>query len=156
MKKNDQEVSIWLFLFVLIMSIVLFAFGFFIFFTSIYDLVMAIQQTNDVIYFNKGGMYGLGGGIGLFVFFIMIVQVGVFKRPLPEKIEAFFVKTFLVGMAIMFVLPHVAYFVVSEIIDDIHYLECDVPTNAWPVYKTLVYTDTEQTCLRLIEEKKQR
>jgi len=156
MKENDQEVSVWSFLFVSLMYMILFVFFFSIFFTSTYDLVEAIQQNKVIIYFNKGAMYGLGGGISLFVFFIMTVKADVFKRPFSEKVEAFLVKTLLVGMAIMFVLPHVAYFVVSDMVDDMHYLECDVPTNAWPVYKTHVYTDAEQTCWRLIEEKKNR
>ena len=156
MKVNGQEISVWLLVFGTVMFLILSVFGFFLFYVGMSDLVIGFQQNNEVIYFDKGAMYGLGVGISLFVFFIVVIHEGILQRSLSEKKAVIFTRIMIVGLVISFILPQVAYFVVSEIIDDIHYLECDVPTNAWPVYKTLVYTDTEQTCLRLIEEKKQR
>ncbi|WNJ96281.1 hypothetical protein RND59_04060 [Vibrio ruber] len=122
---------------------------------SLFDLVNHFIHPSTVIEYNRGAMYGIGG-IGLLSFFCGFLVL-LFYRKLSPKAESRMGKGIIIGIILMFIFPIVSNFTVPTFIENTGYQRCEKAESrvSWPIFRVHIYTDSQQICEQLIEEKKQ-
>jgi hypothetical protein len=120
---------------------------------SAYSIVDSISSKADVVYFDKGSLYMLGAGIGLASLTLAILYEGILRRNLTSKITMVITRSALIGVSLMFILPHVLHYLASTYLTDENYVVCDEASYQWLLYKKLVYTTNQLTCEVLVQEK---
>ena len=83
------------------------------FLISCHHLVEHFLNGTPVIVFNRGGAFGLGGGIGLFPSAVGILLIGVLRKPLTKSIQRLVAFGWGIGIAIMLLLPIVSSISIS-------------------------------------------
>ena len=120
------------------------------------DLAISLYKLSPVINFFKSAMYLLGVSIGFFFMFAGIVLQGILEKDLSKKSESFLARGMIAGVVIMFALPQIAHYTVSELIPKDRYMVCEEMSYQWMMHKKIVYTDNQATCDKLISEEKIR
>lgn len=138
--------------------------GFFLFFLvtaacfvwfswSAYDIVYSISSKAYAVYFDKGSLYMFGAGIGLASLSFAIFYEGILRRKPTNKITKGITRSALVGILLMFILPHSLHFLASKYLEEESYVVCDEMSYQWLLYKKLVYTTNQLACEALVQEK---
>lgn len=138
--------------------------GFFLFFLvtavcfiwfswSVYDIINSISSKAQAVYFNKGSLYMLGAGIGLASLTFAIFYEGILRRNLTSKITRGIARSALMGVSLMFILPHILHYLASTYLEEERYVVCDEMSYQWLLYKKLVFTTNQHTCEALVQEK---
>ncbi|SHF38609.1 hypothetical protein [Vibrio gazogenes] len=125
-----------------------------LFYLALHDLIDSLIHLPIVIEFRRGAMYGLGAGIvtlSVFLGFIVLL----FHRRISVKAENRMGKGIVVGLVLTFMFPILAGFVIPKFIEDENYHRCEKaePKYSWPIFRTHIYTDSQQDCDQLIREK---
>lgn len=120
---------------------------------SAYDIVDSISSKANAVYFDKGSLYMFGAGIGLASLTFAIFYEGILRRKLTKKITKGITRSTLVGILLMFILPHVLHYLASTYLEEKHYVICDEMSYQWLLYKKVVYTTNQLSCEALIQEK---
>ena len=124
------------------------------FFWSVYDIVDSIFSKAHTVYFDKGSLYMFGAGIGLASLTFTIFYEGLLGRNLTNKITRGITRSASIGVSLMFILPHIFHYLASTYLEEKQYVVCDEMSYQWLLYKKLVYTDNQETCEFLVQEKK--
>jgi hypothetical protein len=117
------------------------------------NLISDIRYQAPVIAYDEGSMYMLGCTIGLLGVLAGGAYYVLLGRKLPKKVERILIRIMLSGVVIMFVFPHVANFYVESEIEHSKYYICEKLTYEWLLYKKYYYTDTPETCGKLVAER---
>lgn len=120
---------------------------------SVYGIVDSISSKAHTVYFDKGSLYMFGAGIGLTSLTFAIFYEGILRRDLTNKITKNITRSALMGVSLMFILPHVLHYLVSTHLEEERYVVCDEVSYQWFLYKKLVYTTNQRTCEILVQEK---
>lgn len=120
---------------------------------SAINLISDIRHQASVIAYDEGSMYMLGCTIGILGILVGGAYHVLLDRKLPKSGERILIKIILSGIVIMFVFPHVANLYVENEIGHSKYSICDKLTYEWLLYKKYYYTDTPETCRKLLAEK---
>lgn len=126
---------------------------FFWFSWSAHDIVDSISSKAHAVYFDKGSLYMFGAGIGLASLTFAIFYEGILRRKLTNKITKGITRSALVGISLMFILPHALHYLASTYLKEERYVVCDEMSNQWLLYKKVVYTTSQLSCEALIQEK---
>lgn len=121
-----------------------------------YHLADHFINNTSTITFDRGGTFGLGGGIGAVSLAMGGVIVGLLRKKLTEKIQKTLTFGMVIGIVIMLSLPIISSIAVSVYAYNKGYIDCDEAEkkNSWPIYRTNYYTKNETTCIELVEEVK--
>ncbi len=118
------------------------------------QLIEQVVSNANLIDFNKGSFYGLGGGISMAALTYGVLHQNVFKFSLESR---FFNKTIpavmFYGAVIMILLPHIAHYSIEYILEKRGYMICDTHSMQWPMYRSYYYVSDVDTCTNLIESK---
>lgn len=120
------------------------------FVSSSTSLISSIMNHESIIEFDKGSMYMLGCSIGLFAISVAAVPYVFMGKKLSEKGELLAARVMVLGVIIMFIFPHVAHYYVDNEIERGNYSTCEKATYQWLRYKKYYYTDTPETCNKLV------
>ncbi|MEJ2680365.1 MAG: hypothetical protein P8176_02665 [Gammaproteobacteria bacterium] len=120
---------------------------------SAYDIVDSISSKALAVYFDKGSLYMLGAGIGLASLTFAIFYEGVLRRSLTSKITRGITRSALMGVSLMFILPHVLHYLTGTYLEEERYVVCDEVSYQWLLYKKLVFTSNQDACKNLAKEK---
>lgn len=118
-----------------------------------YDIVDSISSKAQAVYFDKGSLYMFGAGIGLASLTFAIFYEGILRRNLTNKITRDITRSALMGVSLMFILPHVLHYLASTYLEEERYVVCDEMSYQWLLYKKLVFTTNQHTCEVLVQEK---
>lgn len=138
--------------------------GFFLFFIMVmgcfswfiwssYNIVIQLMSTPEVVYFDKGSLYMLGAGIGLGALTFAIFYEGILRRTLTKQITKIITRSALVGISLMFILPHLLFYPADQYLTEKGYVVCDKVSYQWLLYRKLVYTNNQYACEVLVREK---
>jgi MFS family permease len=116
-------------------------------------MISEVMDHGPIIEFDKGSMYMLGASIALIGILVAGICQGFMGRTLTRKGEATFKWVFISGIAIMFIFPHIVHFYIESVIERDGYSTCDKMTYRWLMYGKYYYTDTPETCRKLVLEK---
>ncbi|SIO93503.1 hypothetical protein [Vibrio spartinae] len=143
-------------IFVSLLSTALAIFGFVYFYSASNDLFHSINNLSPVIQYQRGAMYGLGGGIS-FSCLVITFSILIFYKKIPFKIEKKLMKIFFTGLVLMLVVPVLTGIIIPHIIEGKGYQRCEKAERraSWPIFRIHIYTDNRQVCEQLIEEKQQ-
>lgn len=111
------------------------------------QLFVGLAQRTDVINFDKGAMYMLGGGMGLIGLVAMRAPAVFVGKRMPEAIEKWILKGLLAGVILMFTLPHLVHAGISATLKNRDYVICEELTTRWLMHVTFVYADSPERCL---------
>ena len=120
---------------------------------SAYGIANSIYSKEHTVYFDKGSLYMFGAGIGLASLTFTIFYEGILGRNLTNKITKGVTRGALIGVSLMFILPHLLHYMASTHLEEEHYVICDEVSYQWLLYKKLVYTANQQTCEILVQQK---
>lgn len=121
--------------------------------SNIENLIFDLINMNNVITFDKGAMYVLGGGSGALSLSVAVVYTAIYQRKVSFSVEKVLIKIALIAVVVMFVFPQVAHLSVNQIINYNSYQECEPLSYRWMLYKKYVFTQDEETCINLVAEK---
>lgn len=128
--------------------------SFFLWFTlSSYWLVSDINNNSAAITFDKGSMYVLGGVLALLLLLFAAIYQGLFEKSLSKRFERMLTNLLIASIIIMFVFPHVVHHYVENIVERKQYHVCEQMTYQWLLYEKYYYTNTPETCRKLVVEK---
>lgn len=127
-------------------------------FVPIYDsvhLLNAIERHSDIIVFEKGSYYLLGGGllftIGItWIFYLLLFTNEKGKttqqvdKAYTQRIQRNTYIFIAVCMSTMFILPHIVSIGVGDYLENRGYTYCDKLSRQWLFNRTMVYT--KNTC----------
>jgi len=153
--QGEEKASFFIRLLIVIGFFILGASCFWWFIYSAVYLITAFFTMPPVIEFSKVAMSMLGASVGLFFILVGGIQ-GLLEKGFSKKSEALLVKGMLVGVIIMFALPQVVHYAVSEIIPKDRYIICEKMSYQWMMHKIIIYTDSQTTCDNLIKEEEIR
>lgn len=126
------------------------------FFLTLFDMVHNISINSPTVVFERGAYYGLGAGIAMGALAgMMMLETWLRKTPSDRTIKIF-TRIAIGGLALMFLLPFSAEYTTENHLLKKGYQYCDVPSSSWPIYKDVIYTIDEKTCLKLLEEEKKK
>ncbi|ASA56151.1 DUF1240 domain-containing protein [Vibrio gazogenes] len=150
-----EEVSISKLLLALLFFACFALFAFLAFGIALFQLIDNFIELPDVIEFDRGAMYGFGGGVGLSSFCIGFVIL-IFYRRISPKAESRIGKGIIYGLVLMFILPIFSSFTIPYLIESKGYIRCESAEYrpSWPIFRAHIYSDSQQVCKQLIEEKK--
>src|SRR5690554_3354003 len=125
----------------------------FVWFTwSGYNIVGLIFSEAHVVYLDEGSLYMFGAGVGLASLTFAILYEGILRRKLTKTITKFIARSALVGIALMFTLPHLLHYLAGIYLAEKNYTVCDEQSYQWLVYRKIVYTNSQRTCELLSQE----
>jgi hypothetical protein len=127
-------------------------FGYLWLFSSTAELVSALRVEEPVVQFEMGAMYMFGIGIGILAM-IPSAVVRLLGQPLSERMDKFVARGMIFGFVMMFSLPQIVHFAVHKITSKRPYVVCEEMSDQWLLDKTYVYTDNQETCKVLVEER---
>ncbi|KUJ00846.1 hypothetical protein [Vibrio sp. MEBiC08052] len=148
-----EEVTIPKLLLALLFFLGFALFAFLAFGIALYQLIDSLIELPSVIEFDRGAMYGFGGGIGLSSFCVAFVIL-IFYRKISPAAESRIGKGIIYGLVLMFILPIVSGFTIPYLIKNHDYQRCEKAEYqpSWPIFRAHFYTDTSATCQQLVQE----
>ena len=123
------------------------------FFISITELISQFRLEEPVIAFNNAPMYMLGGGLGILLLSIGGVMQGILGLELTRKMEVLFTRGLVFSMLLMFAFPQLTHYLVDKYAHKQHYSICSDLTYRWLLHSTIYYTESKETCTKLVNEK---
>ena len=153
---NQSQTPLWKQILAVFLFAIFSAASCWYFFDVVIDLMQGIYSDQAAIVFEKGGFYfpGIAIASGALAF---IYGVETYHQAMPsESLTNRIKKIVILGLAIMLLLPHVAYVGISTHLESHSYVECTVLTRKWVHSHTLVYTNSVTLCNSLAAEKNKK
>lgn len=120
---------------------------------SIIELISQFHLREPVVGFDKGSMYMLGIGFGLFLLTIGGVMQGVLGQTLTPKKETLFRRGMVISLILMVFVPQITTYVVGKYAYKHHYSICNDATYRWLLYSKYYYTESKIACVKLVNRK---
>lgn len=119
-----------------------------------YRVIFLLQNISEpVILFDKGSYYMLGVGVALLsLSFVAIIEFWGGK-PITSKQNIIFSRLAISGVALLFVVPHVAHFAVDKYLERSGYSVCEEASHQWLFVRDIVYVQASVVCSEDIESK---
>ncbi|GHU46246.1 hypothetical protein AGMMS50289_19180 [Betaproteobacteria bacterium] len=121
------------------------------FFYRLFDVFWGELSEFEV--FDKGSFYMLGVGIGMLVLAIDIVQEGWFGKPLSNKQAAYLTKMALIGVALMFTVPHLIHYCADNYLLKRGYSVCEEASHQWRFVRDIAYIQPSVECSADLKDK---
>ncbi len=151
MSANQQSsllVKIGGFIWFILMSVGAFVYFWF----SIASTFKNASLPSNVVVFERGAYYLPGVSIVLMALVIIGLYENYTKKTPSDKATKIFTRTAIGGLLLVFLLPPIAEYTTENHLLKKGYQYCDVPSFSWPIYKDVIYTIDDKTCLKLIAE----
>ena len=118
----------------------------FFFYESAVKLIDGIYNHLDILVFNKGSMYLLGGGILCLNSFIMFSYLSVTNKQPLEDNKRNVIIVFIVPFIIAFVFPHIVHGYVKSYVNENSYVYCQDQSVVKFRYTKYIYAKDLNTC----------
>ncbi|CAM3944399.1 hypothetical protein VA7868_00924 [Vibrio aerogenes CECT 7868] len=122
-----------------------------VFSISFYRLIKEMIDHSSVIEFSQSLMYFAGAGLGTLILFLL----SIFHKKMPPVIESLLNRALISSLVVMFIFPHIIGFFVDNFMSNNHYVYCEVVSTHSARYRHSVYTSDIDTCIGLIERKRE-
>lgn len=110
------------------------------------QLVSGLIQKDEIIRFDKGAIYMLGGGIVITALLAAAIPKVFFQKDLSKTIVDVLVRCLLAGFATMITLPHLVHLGVSATLKSQNYVVCHELGSRWLMHVTFVYANSPEMC----------
>ncbi len=110
-----------------------------------HQLITDTLEPSDLIVFNKGAMYLLGGGLGIGVLTVFLVADAM-KKKLSQQANKKATRLLLFFFGLFLALPHLMDFGVHRYIERINYVHCEDQSHQWFHVRTYVFATDLATC----------
>ena len=141
-EKPSLLVKIFSILFTLVFTVGLF----FMFYVDAAKITNGIYNHLDILVFNKGSMYLLGGGILCLNSFIMFSYLSVTNKQPLEDNKRNVIIVFIVPFIIAFVFPHIVHGYVKSYVNENSYVYCQDQSVVKFRYTKYIYAKDLNTC----------
>lgn len=119
---------------------------------SIVGLYHQIHFHEAIVAFDKGAMYMLGVGVGLF----LLVGGGVLQGLLGRELDAAAIKIFKWGMIFSLILtitlPQLVHYWVDHSAKTAKYEVCSEAGYQWLMYRKIYYADSRDSCSQFFQD----
>lgn len=113
----------------------------------VYRLIFLSKSLSEpIILFDKGSYYMLGVGVGLLSLAFVTIKEFWIGNPITERQNRIFTRLAISGVALLFIIPHVAHFVIDKYLDGHGYMVCEEASHQWLFIRDIVYVQPSIEC----------
>lgn len=119
------------------------------FILEVVSAASVIINARDIVYINKGVLYMLGISVGLSSLSYVLVSEFWFGVILNEALNQLCTKLCIIGVVMMFIVPHLFDYTISYYLATKGYVVCEKASSQWLHSKTTAYAIDSEVCLAL-------
>ena len=118
---------------------------------SAFFLARDLLAGSTIISFNKGSFYMLGVGIAsAFLTYALLLEVA--KGFISKRFNKRTTRIGLTALALIFLIPQLVHYAIGGYADNLGYEVCSGASYQWLHARTIVYTNSPETCLGIVDE----
>lgn len=105
-----------------------------------YELIQGVIDKEDLIVFNKAGLYFFGSALVFLLFPVIIIYKNIFKLDISKKTEYRLNMFLLFSVILTFAAPHLTHSYMQAFIEENNYLLCKGKSERALYITTLTYS----------------